>query len=147
MGMTATASGNAELLVEALYSAGHIGANAFGVDYRFTDETSKIVFGGYDTSVVTNTSYLNYIDIDSDFHWEIPLTSLKYGGRSISHDAELGILDTGTSLTYWETPDGDWDNLYDEMTAASDTCGYSTDSGLRACLCDRYAKHLILLPD
>ena len=117
MGMSVSASGNAELLVEALYNAGHIPANAFGVDYGFESETSKIIFGGYDTSVVTNTSYLNWVDVQGSFHWEISIDSVKYGSQTLAQEVQYGILDTGTSLTYWEEANGDWNALWSQMTA------------------------------
>ena len=134
LGLTASAYSNAELLVEALYDAGHISENAFGTDYRFRNETSWITIGGYDTSVVTNPDYLHWIDIEGSFHWEVPLTWVAYGGRLIEMEAEIGILDTGTSLSYWQIPNNDWANLYNEMTQGMSSC--STYIGLPGCACD-----------
>ena len=135
LGLTATAIGNSELLVEALFNAGFISANAFSTDYRSTSETSKITIGGYDTSIVSDFNDFQFVSIVGSFHWEVPCSMIAYNGTDQGLNASIGILDTGTSLTYFETPNGDWDKIYGNMTSGK-TWGYSTGSNLRACHCN-----------
>lgn len=134
VGLSQGSSGYSELLVEELYLQGAIPVNAFGVGYKFTSSTSKIVLGGYDTSIVTDENDYIWIDLIDDFFWTIPIDGGYYGSIDLSLNAESGILDTGTSLMIFESPDGDWDNLWDEISYGF-TCGYSSSSGLRACYC------------
>ena len=42
---------------------------------------------------------------------------IAYNGTDQGLNASIGILDTGTSLTYFETPNGDWDKIYGNMTS------------------------------
>ena len=135
LGMSPSASGNAELYVTKLYENGIIGANAFGVSYRDTTETSKIVLGGYDTSIVTNSSLFTYVPLRDTNYWSLNLKQTKYGTVDLELQAVRGILDTGTSLTLFSNQNGDWDKVYAQISSGGRNCGFSTSSGLRACNC------------
>jgi len=115
LGMTPTAYGNSELFITKLFTNGVIGLNQFGVGYRYTSSTSKIVLGGYDSSVVTNSSLFTYVDLKDTTYWSLPLNAMTYGNESVGISASRAILDTGTSLTYWSTDD--WNIIYAKVTA------------------------------
>lgn len=122
---------NAQLLVSKLYSAGIISSNSFGVDYNTQSSTSKIILGGYDSNVVTNSSLFSYVGLRDTYYWSLDLKSTTYGSEDLGLSAVRGILDTGTSLTYFSQ--SDWDILYNKFSEGK-TCGY-TNSGFRAWYC------------
>mmetsp|Transcript_23955 Transcript_23955/g.26595 ORF Transcript_23955/g.26595 Transcript_23955/m.26595 type:complete len:257 (-) Transcript_23955:375-1145(-) len=133
MGMSpkVSSSANAELFVEKLFDGGIIEKNAFGVNYRsFTDTAeSEITLGGYDTTMVANDSLFSWVDLKSTSHWNLELKQVYYNGNEIDISPNLGILDTGTSLTLFET--NDFNTLWAIITEGK-SCGFSTSSGLRA---------------
>jgi len=118
------------LLVEQLKNAGVIGANTFSVEYSFRDETSSILLGGFDTSKVASESAFSWIDLKTTSHWTVPLKKMQYGSTQISIDADGGTLDTGTSLTLFQT--ADFTNLWAKITEGK-TCGYLSGTSTRAC--------------
>jgi hypothetical protein len=120
-----------ELFVQKLYEAGRISANQFGVDYRSTSGTSKIVLGGYDTSVVANPQLFAYIGLKDTYYWSLNMKKMWYGNDELDVDAERGILDTGTSLTYWQS--SDWNVIWNKISSGK-TCGTSSTTGFKACL-------------
>jgi hypothetical protein len=134
MGMAPTDQfgGSIPLFMESLVAAGIIGENKFGVDYRHTSQTSKITLGGYDTSVVANESLFTWINLTETSYWTLNLTAVSYNGTSFTLSAKRGILDTGTSLTYFET--ADFNIIWAAITSGKE-CAYSTRTGLRACNC------------
>ena len=130
VGLTPTTlTSNADLFVTKLFSAGVISANGFGIMYRTTTDTSKIVLGGYDTSIVTNSSLFSYVTLMDTTYWSLPLSKTYYAGSEVSISAKRLILDTGTSLLYFST--SDWTTIYDKISSGK-TCGYSTVTGYRA---------------
>jgi hypothetical protein len=127
--------GSSALLMNELVSAGIIGINKFGVDYRDyreTDRTSKITLGGFDTSIVANESLFTWINLKETIYWSLDLTGITYNGTSVALNAKRGILDTGTSLTLFET--ADFNLVWGQITSGK-TCGFSSRTGLRACIC------------
>jgi len=96
---------NEELYVQKLFEAGRISKNQFGVSYKSTSGTSKIMIGGYDTSIVPNDTSFAYVDLFSTGHWTLELKKTWYGGEELNLESGTGILDTGTSLTYFPTDD------------------------------------------
>jgi len=106
LGMSPSAgSGSEELFVQKLYEAGRIANNQFGVSYRSTSGTSKIILGGYDTSVVVDPSLFAYIKLSDTNYWSLNINAHSYGTDALDISVERGILDTGTSLTYWPSSD------------------------------------------
>jgi hypothetical protein len=134
MGMAPTdqTRGTSALFMESLVSAGIISENKFGVDYRDTTNISKITLGGFDTSVVANESLFTWVNLRETFYWDISLTEVKYNDTSINLNARRGILDTGASLTLFET--ADFNIIWAEITRGKE-CGFSSATGLRACIC------------
>ena len=133
VGMTPTVSStNSDLFVSKLYLAGLISANAFGVSYRVTTDTSKIVLGGYDTTIVTNSSLFSYVSLYDTTYWSLPLSATSYANTDLGLSAARLILDTGTSFVYFST--SDWTILYNKISSGK-TWGYSTVTGYRACYC------------
>ena len=99
------ASESEELYVQKLFEAGRISKNQFGVGYKSTSGTSKIMIGGFDTSIVPDESSFAFVDLYSTGHWTLELKETWYGGEKLSLSSETGVLDTGTSLTYFPTDD------------------------------------------
>ena len=132
VGLTPTAGDGEELLVEKLFEADVISLNAFSVEFKGLDETSYILLGGYNEDIVSSDDEFSWVDLADNYYWNLPFNGLKYGDDDISLESELFTLDTGTSLTYFEETNGDWDRLYSKISDGKD-CGYSSDSGLRAC--------------
>lgn len=104
-----------QLFVQRLFEEGVIPNNMFGVDYRFTNETSKIVLGGYDTDVVTDPSLFTYIKLRDTTYWSLPLLGTSYGEQTVNLKATRGVLDTGTSFTYFQTED--WNEIFKLISA------------------------------
>mmetsp|Transcript_16600 Transcript_16600/g.19200 ORF Transcript_16600/g.19200 Transcript_16600/m.19200 type:complete len:142 (-) Transcript_16600:378-803(-) len=116
LGMTpqVSSSSNAQLFVERLFSNGIISEHGFGVNYRSTSETSKIILGGYDTSVVTDSTKMTYVPLRDTTYWSLNLLATSYGSTSLTLTAKRFILDTGTSLTYFNTDD--WNTIYGQIS-------------------------------
>ena len=87
------------------------------------------MLGGYDTTIVSDSSKMTYVSLMDTTYWSLPLYSSYYGSDSVSLSATRLILDTGTSYFYFQT--SDFSTIYSKITSGK-TCGYST-SGLRAC--------------
>lgn len=126
-----------QLFVQRLYEEGVISNNVFGVDYRFENETSKIVLGGYDTNVVTDPNLFTYVSLRDTSYWSLPLQSTSYGEQTVNLKATRGVLDTGTSLTYFQTED--WKEIY-KLISEGRNWGYSSISGFRACTCNSISE-------
>lgn len=94
-----------ELYVQKLYEAGRISKNEFGVSYKYTTEDSKITIGGFDTSIVADESLFKFVNLHSYGHWSLEIINTWYGNEEIFLSSVTGILDTGTSLTYFPTND------------------------------------------
>ena len=105
----------------------------FGVDYKNTDQQSKITLGGYDKSVVPNDTSFAYVDLIDTFYWSVRHTESTYGSTPLDFTATRAILDTGTSLTYF--PSSDFNRLWSEISKGKN-CGFSSGSGFRACECE-----------
>lgn len=133
MGMSpkVSSSDNSELFVEKLFDAGIIGQNTFGVNYRsFTDSADSVItLGGWDTSVVADESLFQYVNLKSTSHWNLEMRNVFYNGAKVDISPNLGILDTGTSLTLFEQ--NDFNVIWNVITEGK-TCGFSTSNGLRA---------------
>lgn len=134
LGMTPKVSSSRyeQLFVQRLYEEKLIASNMFGVNYRYTTGTSKIILGGFDETVVTNSSLFSYVKLKDTTYWSLNLVDMTYGSDTIGITATRAILDTGTSLTYWAT--ADFNTVYSKITSGK-TCGYSSASGFRACQC------------
>lgn len=119
---------NAELFVTQLYEAGIIAKNAFGVDYRLRDSTSKIILGGYDTNIVKDESSFDFVKLAGIYYWALNYNKTTYGDQDIDFEEEVfAVLDTGTSLSYW--PEYIFVQLFDAIVEGR-TCGY-TEAGFR----------------
>lgn len=69
--MSPKATGYADLLVTELFNAGIISANSFGVNFKHDDETSYIILGGYDTSIVTDSTLFEWVDLIDNDYWSV----------------------------------------------------------------------------
>jgi hypothetical protein len=128
--------GEGELLVEKLASQGVIGYNGFGVDYQFTTGTSYITLGGWDRDIVANESDFTWIDLVDTQYWSLEYKGGSYGNQEFEISASRGILDTGTSLTYFSG--SDFDVVWALLTEGK-TCGRISSGsyqGYLACNCD-----------
>jgi hypothetical protein len=136
LGMTPTTTGPEQLFVTQLFEGGLISENSFGVNYRETSFTSTILLGGWDTTIVANESLFRYVSLKSTNVWSLPLADVRYGNVSLKMDSERGVLDTGTSLTYFS--EEDFALLYAKLSEGK-TCGTSISRGYYACYCDTEA--------
>lgn len=124
---------NAELFVKQLYDKGVIPKNTFGVNYQFTGAESTIILGGYDRSIVANDTLFSWVDLANTFYWSVDLKETTYGGEDLNLDATRAILDTGTSLTYFQN--NDFNKIFSKIQDGRE-CGFASTTGFRACRCD-----------
>lgn len=123
----------AESFVTQLFNAGVIAKNAFGVDYRASDSTSKVILGGYDTTIIEDDSSFNFINLTDSYYWSVNYNKTTYGDQDIIFKQRTyAILDTGTSLAYW--PEYIYTQLYEKISA-NRTCGI-TNRGYKAWVCE-----------
>lgn len=130
MGMAPTSNGKEQLFVTQFYEGGAISENGFGVNYRDSALTSTILLGGWDTTIVANESLFSYVPLKDTGYWSLPIGDITYGNVSMKMSAGRGILDTGTSLTYFEQDD--FDLLWKTLSNGK-TCGTSIVAGWYAC--------------
>lgn len=131
LGMSPAVSSNAneQLLVQRLYEERVISANVFGASYQHTTGVSKLILGGYDTTIVTNSTLFSYVKLMDTKYWSVPLYGMTYGENNVKIHSTRAIIDTGTSLAYWQNED--WPTVYNTVTAGK-KCGYSSVSGFRS---------------
>ena len=134
IGLAPRSSGNAELFIDALFKAGVIFDRAFGTNFKSNSEASKITIGGYDETVVPDFNNFQFASLINDYEWQLSCSQVAYDGVDQGLDVSAAILSTGSSLTRFESSNGDWDKIYSNITAGK-TCGYSNVTGLRACEC------------
>ena len=112
-----------------------ISHRAFGTNFKSTLEESKITIGGYDQSVVPDFKHFRFTDITLFSKWQVSCSDIGYDNVNMDLSASSAILTTGDSLVRFESNNGDWSKIYNNITSGK-TCGYSTASGLRACACN-----------
>lgn len=129
VGLAPMARSSTDLFVNQLYVQGVIPKNAFGIDLRDSSDSvnSSITFGGYDTSIVTDSAYFTYVNLIDTAYWSLKLRSCKYGDSTIDIVASRAIIDTGASLVYFSSTNGDWDLVYSTISSGK-TCGYNDTS-------------------
>ena len=117
MGMAPSVSGgdNAVLFVKRLAEENIIPRHAFGVNYNTLERDSKITLGGYDNKIVANDTLFNWIELMDTFYWSVEHKQTTYGGVDLQLAARRGILDTGTSLTYFSP--SDWEKVWAKISA------------------------------
>ena len=120
---------NEQLLVQRLYEEGVISANIFGASYQHTTGVSKLILGGYDTTIVSNSTLFSYVKLMDTKYWSVPLHGMTYGDNSVKIQSVRAIVDTGTSLCYWQKED--WPTVYNTIVAGK-KCGFSSVSGYRS---------------
>ncbi|CAI2364541.1 unnamed protein product [Moneuplotes crassus] len=133
MGPAITGGRPGTLLVEKLKTAGIIGKNAFGVDYRWLNGTSSILLGGYDTDLIKSDEDFDWIGLKTNTHWTVEMSTVKYGGTELSMSSTSAVLDTGTSLTIF--PYSDFMNIWNEIKDGKN-CGYIVGTSRLGCDCD-----------
>jgi hypothetical protein len=122
-----------DLLQEQIFYARRTVANVFGVSYLgYNEGQSKIIFGGYDKNIVPSFSDFYFFPLRERFYWSINITSVFMEDRTVNSTTQWGILDTGTSLTYFI--ESDLDVIMDAY-GENHSCGY-TYYGWIACQCD-----------
>lgn len=87
--------------MEKLFNTKTISANAFGVSLKYQNETSKIIFGGYDKTIVPSFGAFIWFPLVNTDYWSVGITEVFYNGIPLNATEDVGVLDTGTSLVYF----------------------------------------------
>lgn len=126
VGLSPKESGNKELLVKKLYLTKSIDIYAFGVSYLFTDEQSKIIFGGWDKTIVPSLNNFTWFPLVNTNYWSINITGAFFAGVNLKPIETIGILDTGTSLLYlnYATFSQMWTKIKTKFTSCSTSNGW-----------------------
>ena len=69
LGLLPTASSGADLLVDKLADQNIIPSHVFSVEYTDTLSGSQIIFGGYDTSIVSDFTTFTFTNLYSTVRW------------------------------------------------------------------------------
>lgn len=117
MGMAPATNGEdkAVLFVKRLAEEKIIPRHAFGVNFNTLEKDSKMTLGGYDNKIVANDTLFNWVGLMDSLYWSLPHKSTTYGGVDLGLSAKRGILDTGTSLTYFSP--SDWEKVWAKISA------------------------------
>lgn len=103
VGLTPGATNGGDLLVSKLYDAKLIGNKTFGLDINPESEgNSKIIFGGYDTSIVGENPTFAYITLRSTADWRVTVNRIKYDNVTFYAKGGIGVFDCGTSVTTFQ---------------------------------------------
>ena len=76
-----------------------------------------------------------FANLVNDYRWEVSSSKVAYNGEDQDLNALVAIFSTGTSLVLFESGNGDWDKIYNNITSGK-TWGYSDKTGLRTCQCN-----------
>lgn len=77
---------------------------------RVSGKESRCYFGGYDADVFTGS--ITWLSITTKYWWTTSVGKTSYAARSLNTASNVGILDTGTSLTIFPKQIADIINRY-----------------------------------
>ncbi|GAB5592013.1 hypothetical protein Unana1_06913 [Umbelopsis nana] len=115
-------------IIDNAYSQGLISTKVLGVYFEpisgsaTTSNNGELTLGGTDSTKYTGS--ITYTPITgtspSSYYWGINISKIAYGSTTVSSSSLPGIVDTGTTLIYFQT--STFDALYKNIK------GYYTDS-------------------
>lgn len=106
------------LLVDQLKADGVISKAMFALYLTEYTSQSRMQFGGYDQTIIEQSlreagkdsekisdtpDGIYWMDINSDVHWQVRLSQLKFGNDQLAISVYDVILDSGSSLNYLPT--------------------------------------------
>ena len=133
LGLSPSENQNDELLVKKLYFTKTIDIHAFGVSYLNEGEDSKIIFGGYDKTIVPSLDNFTWFDLVDTFYWSINITGVFHHGENLNASETVGVLDTGTSLVYFNY--NTFLPIWEDIQSKHEECGINS-GGWYYCYCD-----------
>ena len=58
-----------------------------------------------------------FANLVNDYRWEVSSSKVAYNGEDQDLNALVAIFSTGTSLVLFESGNGDWDKIYNNITS------------------------------
>eukprot|EP00343_Euplotes_focardii_P008598 CAMPEP_0205825678 /NCGR_PEP_ID=MMETSP0206-20130828/26091_1 /ASSEMBLY_ACC=CAM_ASM_000279 /TAXON_ID=36767 /ORGANISM="Euplotes focardii, Strain TN1" /LENGTH=270 /DNA_ID=CAMNT_0053124917 /DNA_START=218 /DNA_END=1030 /DNA_ORIENTATION=+ len=103
LGLAPSADSGTDLYVEQLYKQKIIPEKTFGLDINDENSPSSIIFGGYDSTQITDPTQIKYVEIYDKTNWWTKHFEVLYGDTIVTSKGGLTVFDSGTSITTFST--------------------------------------------